>query len=195
MSSATLPLYTPVRLIGAMPPPASGATVKLNVRPWSRPVGSLQEDGDLGISTQPSPREPDAQVDIAERSPVSNAAAAAEVTSRHYVTTLGRIEELLQEDDAEDRPSDYARESAVEFLQQVARELGLHFPRASVSVGPARGLRITWSCGGREIRLICGPSPASKTYIYHESPTAHAVDCRVSGPALARYLRWACQEA
>jgi hypothetical protein len=75
----------------------------------------------------------------------SSAVSSDTVTSAEYVITLGRIEELKSEADDEDRPSDHAHDCALKVLAEMARELSLDFPRASVSVGPNRGLRITWS--------------------------------------------------
>ncbi|MEK7407587.1 MAG: hypothetical protein AAB225_21115 [Acidobacteriota bacterium] len=108
---------------------------------------------------------------------------------------MRRIEELREEEDEEDRPSEYACEVALELLRKAARELRLEFRRAGVSVGPGGGLRITWSSGAREVRLICGAGPTNKTYVYSESRDGHAVDYAVNGAMLARYLRWVLQEA
>ena len=124
----------------------------------------------------------------------SSGVSAEDVTSKDYVITLSRIEDLRQEEE-EDRPSDYAYDRAVALLRGAAQELRLNFLRASASVGPGLGLRITWSSGAQEVRLICGGSPERKTYIYKESSTGgHRVDFDVSGVLLADHLRRILQE-
>jgi hypothetical protein len=130
-------------------------------------------------------------VQRAEMHQGTSAVSSEAVTSGEYVITLGRIDELKSEADEEDRPSDHARGCALKVLAETARELSLEFPRASVSVGPNRGLRITWSRGYGEVRLVCGGSAANKSYIYSESGSQHSVEYVVDGRRLAQHLRWA----
>ncbi|MGA2594735.1 MAG: hypothetical protein ABSH32_32960 [Bryobacteraceae bacterium] len=121
--------------------------------------------------------------------------SADSVTSGDYVITLGRIEELRTEENEDDRPSDYANDLGLKVLIEAARELGLRFPRASVSVGANRGLRVTWSYGPREVRLVCGGSTANKSYIYAESGSEHGIECILDGSHLAQHLRWVLRES
>jgi hypothetical protein len=145
-------------------------------------------------------RRPDspATITIIQRSEMQQATASAvssdAVTSSEYVLTLHRVEELRGEADEEDRPSDYAYDCALKALIETARELSLDFPRASASVGPNRGIRITWSRGNGEVRLVCGGSAANKSYIYSEFGSQHGVDYIVDGVHLAQHLRWALRE-
>jgi hypothetical protein len=145
-------------------------------------------------------RRPDspATITIVQRSEMHQGASAVSsdaVTSGEYVITLGRVDDLKSEEDEEDRPSDHAHGRALKVLAETARELGLDFPRASVSVGPNRGLRITWSRGYGEVRLVCGGNAANKSYIYSESGSQHGVEYVVDGKRLAQHLRWALREA
>ena len=198
MSSGTLPLSSAMDLKGPMPPGPSGATVKLQVRLGSSTAGSPSDEPRFALPGPPSWTFGQRSLCDCSREwweQGSNAAAAEALTSRDYVITLKRIEELRDEEDEEDRPSEYAYKRALDLLRQTAKELRLDFRRAHVCIGPDGGLRITWSSGAREVRLICGAGPTSKTYIYHESPGAHDVEYSVNAPALTRYLRWAFQEA
>src|ERR1700692_574210 len=141
-------------------------------------------------------RRPDspATITIVQRAEIqqgSSAVSSDAVTSAEYVITLGRIEELKSEADEEDRPSDDAHGCALKVLAETARELSLDFPRASVSVGPNRGRRITWSRGYGEVRLVCGGSAANKSYIFSEFGSQHSFDYVVDGRRLAQHLRWA----
>lgn len=111
------------------------------------------------------------------------------VTSSDYVLTLERIDELRQEEREDDRPSDHGYFAVKKVLAEAARELSLRFPRASVSVGPYRGLRVTWSFGTAEVRLIIGGSAANRSYIYWELGTHHGVVHSVDGRHLAHHLR------
>ena len=121
----------------------------------------------------------------------SSAVSFDAVTSNEYVITLTRINELRTEADEDDRPSDYAYENAIRILGQTARELSLDFPRGSASVGPNRGLRITWSQGQGEVRLVCGGAAGNKSYIYSESGEQNNVEYVVDGQHLAQHMRWA----
>ena len=116
--------------------------------------------------------------------------AAATLTSRDYVISLERIEALRHESDEDDRPTDYSYRMSLDLLKEVATDLKTEFSRAIAAVGPGRGLRVTWSLGTRQVRLICGGSPSNKTYIYIESNSEHNVDYQVTGSRLATYLRW-----
>jgi len=145
-------------------------------------------------------RRPDspATITIVQRAQIhqgSSAVSSDAVTSAEYVITLGRIEELKSEAAEEDRPSDDAYGCALKVLAEAARELSLDFPRASVSVGPNRGIRVTWSRGHGEVRLICGGSVANKSYIFSESGSQHGVEYIIDGKHLAQHLRWALREA
>jgi hypothetical protein len=156
--------------------------------------------GTLPLYSLPVARRPDspATVMIVQRAEMHQGASAVSsdaVTSGDYVITLGRIKELKIEEDEEDRPSDYAHNGALKVLADTARELSLDFPRASVSVGPNRGLRITWSRGRGEVRLVVGGSAANKSYIYSESGSQHGFEYVVDGKRLAQHLRWALRDA
>jgi hypothetical protein len=125
----------------------------------------------------------------------SSAVSSDAVTSAEYVVTLDRIAELNNEAEEEDRPSEYAHDLALKALAETARELALAFPRASVSVGPNRGLRITWSRGPGEVRLVCGGSADNKSYIYSEFGKDHSVGYVVDGRHIGERLRWALRES
>jgi hypothetical protein len=172
ISSGTLALSPPVDTSSATPNGPSGATVSLQVKEQS---GIRERIRDARHFFWPLV--------------ASSTASSGRVTTRDYVITLNRIEELRGEDDEDDRPSEYAYNIALGLLRAAVQELDADFPRASVSVGPWRGLRITWSCGSREIRLICGGAPTNRTYIYYESAGGHAID-NASGRRLADHLRW-----
>jgi hypothetical protein len=130
------------------------------------------------------------------RAPQPSAAAVSSdtVVSGDFAVTLQRVEDLRREESEDDQPSGYAYERTLEVLIKAGRELGLRFPRASASVGPNRGLRITWSYGLKEVRLICAGIPGSKSYIYSECGLQHAVDYYVDGGRLAQHLMWALAE-
>jgi len=156
--------------------------------------------GTLRLYAPRDERRPDspATITIVQRAEMhqgSSAVSSDAVTSGEYVVTLERIEELKSEPDEEDRPSDYAHGCALKVMAEAAHELSLDFPRASASVGPNRGLRITWSRGHGEVRLVCGGSADNKSYIYSESGSQHSVEYVVDGKRLAQHLRWALREA
>jgi hypothetical protein len=163
-------VYSPAEWNALLPLPKEGLAVTANTL-----IGEgfplLAEGAELGISS------------------------AEAVTSREYVDTLSRIEEFRGEQEVEDQPSDYAYASARRILQRAAQDLRMHFPRASTSVGPGRGLRLAWPYGAREVRLFCAGRPESKSYVYWESREGHGVELDVNGSTLARFLRWVIQAA
>ena len=122
---------------------------------------------------------------------VAASVAASEVlTSREYAITWAQVEELRNEEEEEDRPTDYAYQRAVAILKEAAGQLGPNFPQAVVATGPDRSLRLLWSCGRREVRLVIGGAPANKTYFYREPAGYPGVDYIVNGIKLAGYLYW-----
>ncbi len=155
--------------------------------------GALAYHG--GIIRRPDSPGTIAIVEIEQVQRESAAVSADTVTGTDYVITLDRISDLRAESEEEDQPSRYAEDLAVQVLADTARMLGVDFPRASVSVGPNRGLRITWSAAGGEVRLICGGSEANRSYIYSEHGDQHGVEHAVTGRHLAQHLRWALREA
>jgi hypothetical protein len=136
-----------------------------------------------------------APVDCTDQSQgISGSVSSGDITNAELGVTLKRIEGLRTDDDEEERPSDYAYDKAVEALKELAQELRMRFPRASASVGPNRGLRITWSFGPGEVRLVIGGSAANKSYIYREYGPEHGVEHIVDGRHIAQSLRWVLRE-
>lgn len=173
MSAGTLPLYWPGRGCARVAHSTSSATVEID-------FSSAFYLGD-GCTAQ-SP----------ETQPSTAAVSRDAVTSSDYVVTLERIAEL--QDNEDDRPSKYAYAGALKVLVEAARELSIEFPRASASVGPNGGLRITWSSAIAEVRLVIGGSEANKSYIYSESGLLHGVDYNLDGRHLAGHIRWFLRE-
>jgi hypothetical protein len=189
MSTGTLPLHLPRYESTRTGPPVSPATVEVDFGPSYR----VEVPPDLAAGVYST-----SETTIVQRHEMQHGAAAVSfdaVTSGDYVITLGRIEELRREENEDDRPSDYAYARALNLLIEAARELNLKFPRASASVGPNRGLRITWARGRREVRLILGGNAGNKSYIYSECGSDHAVEYIVDGNHLAQHLCWALREA
>src|ERR1043166_1245282 len=85
----------------------------------------------------------------------SLSATTVNVASADYATTVARVDRLSTDEAEEVRPSPHASQIALRVLAGAGAELGLDFPRASASVGPNGSIRITWSFGRKEVRLIC----------------------------------------
>lgn len=117
------------------------------------------------------------------------------IASGDYVLTVGRVQALREGGDEDDRPTEYAISCALRTLQSAARLLRLGFPRASASVGPSGGIRLTWSYGRKEVRFVCGGAAANKSYIYSECGADHDVDHTIDGNRLAQHLAWVLREA
>jgi hypothetical protein len=115
--------------------------------------------------------------------------ATTSITSGHYSRLIESIRALILEDE-EDRPTDFASAFAFEVLAGAAERLAMDFPAACVTVGPAGSLRISWTDGGRHVRLICGGSAQNKTYIYFEDKQRHGAIEKFDADNLASILGW-----
>lgn len=112
-----------------------------------------------------------------------------------YWVTVRRVRELLSEpeadeDDTPTRPTEYAFDIVTGLLKTAAQWLPEDFPRGSASVGDDGGVRVTWSGGAKEVRLVCGGSETDRSYLYFESDDGYGIEDNMSADHLASYLRW-----
>jgi len=115
------------------------------------------------------------------------------IVNLDYFVTLERIRELddeLEYPDEVTRPTEFALRQAIQLIEEAALSVGWSFPRGSASVSHDGGLRVTWACLGRQVRLIIGAQLTDERYIYYEAEDGYGL-ARVTGPpALAAYLMW-----
>jgi len=111
-----------------------------------------------------------------------------------YWTTRDRVEQLAREpetdEDLPEYPTDEAVGWAIGLLSTAGQILGENFPRGSAAVGEDGGVRITWSRGDKEVRLVCGGTRENRSYIYFEDGPVYGVDDVVTGMRLAEFLMW-----
>ncbi len=119
----------------------------------------------------------------------TSVAASAPLTSRDFQITLDRLRGLEQDEDVEDRPSDYAYCRIVELLRELAGNLGMQFPRAIAVTGPSNGIRLLWSRNEREVRVTVGGSEANKSYLYWRDSGQSGIGT-LNGQILHQRLRW-----
>lgn len=114
----------------------------------------------------------------------------------NFQITKNRLLELLQEEDEDDdgflKPTPCAFDRAWNLLESVSEIMKEQFPKAWVSTDDRGGIRVTWSKleVDAEVRLVCGATPESQTYIYHEQGSEYDIVRQVSVSSLAYWLKW-----
>ena len=110
------------------------------------------------------------------------------------VVLASPLEELLLEHEQDEygrlRPTDHAFKVTVELVSDARRLMGPSFPKASTSTDSEGGIRLTWTRGKREVRLICAAAPSMRTYVYRETEKWHETSKDVSSEVLVEWLNW-----
>lgn len=122
--------------------------------------------------------------------PGVSVAASSPLTSKDYRVTLERLRALKQDDDEEDRPSEYAYQRTVRLLRDTADNLGMQFPPAMAVTGPNKCIRLLWTRSDREIRVTVGGSEANKSYLYWRESGRSGIEPTLDGRTLHRHLGW-----
>lgn len=114
-----------------------------------------------------------------------------------FTTVMARLRELREESASDEygvsRPTDSAFVCAWSLVHHAFLRVQELFLLGSPSVDLRGGVRLTWSRDDREIRLVCPPSLAERTYLYYESRAEYGLVENVSPGELARWLRWVNQ--
>lgn len=122
---------------------------------------------------------------------------ATAVSEHNRKTELSRlyseISHLFSDDEYDGdflRPTDHAVYSAKLLLTKVKNILSELPVGGYVSTDGSGGLRVDWSAGEKNVRLIIAGSPSGKSYIYHEAGSEYGVDRNVSPEVTSRWLNW-----
>jgi hypothetical protein len=87
-------------------------------------------------------------------------------------------------------PSQYAFKTAFQLVANAVINIGRDVPSSPV-VDSEGGIRVTWRCGEKIVKLICPANRDSAIYIYHSSPSGNSVrNQNVTAAALAERLAW-----
>lgn len=100
------------------------------------------------------------------------------------------FEEDETEDDREFHPSPAAAKKAVQLISQASSSLQGSFPRSVVFPTGEQGLRIHWTKGNREIRLLVPSTETARTLIYHEQDNEYKLEILNSVETLVHWLKW-----
>lgn len=107
--------------------------------------------------------------------------------------TLRSLDELSQEPEEDEygpaRPSQFAYNTATELLRRSA-SLVDSFPAGSASADTAAGVRITWRKHNRQLRLVIGPRPEGRCYVYRQAGEQHQITDNITYDSFAAWLRW-----
>lgn len=100
---------------------------------------------------------------------------------------------LLEDDEYDDdflRPTGYAIEQVRKWLSQVNHIIAKIPSGGHFSTDGSGGLRVEWSKGQKEIRLIVPATKEQVAFIYHEDGTDYGADQTISSHAIAKWLTW-----
>jgi hypothetical protein len=107
-----------------------------------------------------------------------------------YQRLLNLLTEKGEDDYGRVDPTQFAFKTASEFILNAEWMLG-HDIKSSSVVDSEGGIRTTWACGDRKVKLICPATPNSSVYIYESSPMGGVVhDQGVTFLVLAKRLSW-----
>ena len=120
--------------------------------------------------------------------PLAASTSASRLTSLEYGQTLACVHLLRSDEDEQDRPSDEAYQRTLRLLSETAQHVGMHFPRGIAATGPGRSVRLLWSSGEKELRLVLGGSAANRSYIYWRTSGHSGIDESIEASRLAQYL-------
>lgn len=127
------------------------------------------------------------------RRALDSVASSNALTSEAYRATVERLRSLLQEEDEEDRPTEYASAQATRLLRDLAGSLGMQFPLATVVVGPDRSVRLLWARSDREVRVSLGGTEANRSYVYWRTHDSSGVEDGIDWRVVRQSLSWLSQ--
>jgi hypothetical protein len=103
---------------------------------------------------------------------------------------ITRLWELLNNDEDEVKPSNYAFSIVWNLLLSAARRLSGGLPNCVVYTDDEGGIRCEWKQAPRQVRLVIPARSHGRHYIYHEEGDHYSVEETVSPETLAIWLRW-----
>lgn len=96
--------------------------------------------------------------------------------------------ELLQEEDEEDRPSDYSIRTFEQLISETCERLGGAIPRPAVIPDSEHGIRIAWKNAEQELRVVVPESQDRRAYIYFRRGSHSELDETLSADLLVGRL-------
>jgi hypothetical protein len=103
---------------------------------------------------------------------------------------VSRLLELLDYDEDEVRPTNYAFSTAWNLLLTAVWHLPHGLPDAVAYTDEDGGIRCEWRHASRQLRLIVPAESHGRHYIYHEEGDNYSAEDPVSPETLAVWLRW-----
>ena len=125
---------------------------------------------------------------------VGMASAPQPSLSGEIPVSLSRLVDLLEENGEDDYgmigPTQFAFKTAFRMIQRAEKLAGGEFS-SSPSVDSEGGIRVTWRCEDRQIKLICPSTPDVPMYIYQSSQERSNIrNQNVTDTTLADKLSW-----
>jgi hypothetical protein len=101
---------------------------------------------------------------------------------------ISLVTKLSDEEEEEDRPSDYSAQRFRELISETYHQLGGKILNPIVVSDSERGIRIAWKNADREVRVTLPDSAEKQAYIFFKSGNHSELD-DVSAEVLARRLQ------
>jgi hypothetical protein len=112
---------------------------------------------------------------------------------------MQRLHALREEEDVDEygvlAPTAFSFETACTLVREVADRLQSGFPRGWVTPDSEGGIRIEWSRGARQVRLVVPAREGGQRYLYWEEESQASLDQNVSSQSLAEKLSWLIGDA
>src|SRR5262249_26460762 len=98
--------------------------------------------------------------------------------------TFAELQEGFADDEEYDetflRPTATAFAAALSMTVQVYLLMAERFPRASVAADGGGGVRLTWTDGDRNVRLVFSAREPESPYLYHETALQYGLERAVT---------------
>jgi hypothetical protein len=108
--------------------------------------------------------------------------------------SIRRLVALLDDTDVDDDQvgaTQYAFKTAFDLVEEAEHIVGGGGLFSSPVVDSEGGIRITWRCGDRQVKLVCPATREKPVYMYHASPAGNALrNQNVTAEVLAERLAW-----
>lgn len=114
--------------------------------------------------------------------------------NKDYEIVKSRLEALME--DSEDYDEDFKKPTlgayiaAYDLVKDAGLKLGAKFPKAAIFPTERQGIRLQWSGGDRQVRLVVAAKKTFPTYLYHQEGKLYKSEDNPTAHDLARWLNW-----
>lgn len=113
--------------------------------------------------------------------------------NKDYEIVKSRLEALMEDEDYDEefkKPTLAAYTAAYDLIKDAGLKLGARFPKAAIFPTERQGIRLQWSCGERQVRLVVASKKTLPTYLYHQDGESYKSEDNPTAHDLACWLNW-----